>query len=78
MTVCEYHDINSMSKEENYLNCGKEQEVKIKSYITREKNNVVYVWLHAKAVQPLYEPFEDMLGHFVRRGESINYVNCHI
>ena len=25
-----------------------------------------------------YEPFEELLGNYEFRGESINYVNCHI
>ena len=26
----------------------------------------------------LYEPFEEILSHLTLRGESVNYVNCHI
>ena len=54
--------------------------IKLKKYIVKEVNKSIHIWLHSRDEfhdKALYEPFS--LEHALEyRGESINYVNCHI
>lgn len=67
-------------KENKFLKkCG-EGEISIKKYELREVNGIIMIWYHSDEKlrsKPQYEPFEYKpdLDH---RGESAQYVNCHI
>ncbi|CAF1385201.1 unnamed protein product [Rotaria sordida] len=61
------------------------QETKLKKYECREMNGSIFAWYHANEElrnKPLYELFdikdEINRNNMEVRGESINYVNCHI
>ncbi|CAF1020746.1 unnamed protein product [Adineta ricciae] len=88
-----YHNIekcpavfNSEEKTNQYLQKLTEQEeVKIKKYTVKEMNGSVFVWYHSDENlrdKPIFEPFDLMnelkANKMEVRGESINYVNCHI
>ncbi|CAF0981086.1 unnamed protein product [Rotaria sordida] len=89
----EYHDIENCTPVPNndnttniYLNkVSEKEEIRLKRYICREINGSILVWYHSDEKlreHPLYEPFdlsnELKMNKMQPRGESINYVNCHI
>ncbi|CAF0924090.1 unnamed protein product [Adineta steineri] len=62
-----------------------QQEITLKTYECREMNGSIFVWFHANEQlrhKPLYELFditdEIQKNNMEVRGESINYINCHI
>ncbi|CAF1666405.1 unnamed protein product, partial [Rotaria magnacalcarata] len=89
----EYHDIEkctAVPTNDNTMNfylkkVNEQEEIKIKRYICREVNGSILAWYHSDEKlreHPLYEPF-DMANELKTynmnaRGESINYVNCHV
>ncbi|CAF0772677.1 unnamed protein product [Adineta steineri] len=89
----EYHDIEKCTpkpdcsdKNNSYLQqIAEHKEVKIKKYTVREMNGSVFVWYHSDdklRESPTYELFdltnELKIYNMEGRGESINYVNCHV
>lgn len=81
--VVEYHyaDLDRMVQEDGcYLNKKREGDSKIKKYAVQEKNNSILIWFDSREEffdKYPYEPVQ--LEHNLDfRGESINYVNCHI
>jgi cholesterol 7-desaturase len=76
-----YHDLDRMIQEDNcYLKKVEEGDSKLKKYIVVEKNNSILIWFDSRDEffdKPQFEPI--VLEHKLDyRGESINYVNCHI
>ncbi|CAF0783309.1 unnamed protein product [Rotaria sordida] len=89
----EYHDIENCTPVPNNDNTtniylkkvSEKEEIRLKRYICREINGSILVWYHSDEKlreHPLYEPFdlsnELKMNKMQPRGESINYVNCHI
>ena len=77
----EYHELNKMEKVDgNYLKKCYEGNVKLKKYIIKECHNSILIWYDSRKEHQdnyLYEPFE--FDHDLEyRGESINFVNCHM
>jgi len=73
MDTCEIKNGSTLVKQ-----C--EEEIHTKKYIVRETEGYVLVWFHADEKlreKPYYEPFV-VNTHLEYRGESINFVNCHI
>lgn len=81
VTEFEYNDLDRMVKEDGcYLKKNREGDAKLKKYIVKEFNNSILIWYDSRDEffdKAQYEPIslEHMLDY---RGESINYVNCHI
>ncbi|UJR08527.1 hypothetical protein I4U23_012790 [Adineta vaga] len=74
------------SKSTEYLQkIAENQEIKLKKYECRELNGSIFAWYHADETlrhKPLFELFdikdEISRNNMEVRGESINYVNCHV
>jgi cholesterol 7-dehydrogenase len=81
VTQYEYHDTNLVKKLENtYLKKCYEGELKLKKYLVREYHGSIMVWYDSREQhqeKTLFEPFNLDSG-LEYRGESINYVNCHM
>ena len=77
----EYYDLKKQHQVNGeYLKKCYDGDIKLKKYIIREINNSIHIWYDSRDEyheKPLYEPFllETQLQY---RGESINYVKCHI
>ncbi|CAD8207621.1 unnamed protein product [Paramecium pentaurelia] len=78
-TYC-YNNIEKMNPNQKgeYLQKVEEGEIKIKTYLVKELRGIVYIWLHCLEAKPWYEPVSEQSDHLQLRGESVNYVNCHI
>ncbi|CAK65710.1 unnamed protein product (macronuclear) [Paramecium tetraurelia] len=78
-TYC-YNNIQNMdpNKKGEYLQKVEEGEIKIKTYLIKEIKGMVYIWLHCLEAKPWYDPMVEKCDHLQLRGESINYINCHI
>lgn len=77
----EYSDLDRMVAEDGcYLKKSSDGESKLKKYVVKESNNSILIWFDSRDDyfdQTQYEPID--LHHSLDfRGESINYVNCHI
>jgi cholesterol 7-dehydrogenase len=77
----EYNDLNKMNEADGaYLKKCYEGDVKLKKYHVRERHNSIMIWYDSRDEYQdkiLFEPFE--FDHDLEyRGESINYVNCHM
>lgn len=75
--------IGDAKAENNHLNKECSEQVKIRTWILREMNGYIYLWIHSMPEHkdtPLYEPFE--IGEFTRkleyRGFSMNKVDSHV
>jgi cholesterol 7-dehydrogenase len=68
------------SENKSYLKKCHEGSVQLKTYQVREINGSIFVWLDSRKKfedNPPYEPFEKKI-QLNYRGESINFVNCHV
>ena len=70
----------SIAKDGVYLQKYYEGNVKLKKYLVNEQHNSIMIWFHSEEeYQDKFEyeplPLKTKLDF---RGESINYVNCHI
>ncbi|KAL4499036.1 hypothetical protein ABPG72_016938 [Tetrahymena utriculariae] len=77
-----YHDIKKMTKgsDNRYIKtCESGSPSQIQKFHVRQRNNLIYVWFHAKNVDPYYEPFEiNEIPYLEDRGEVTDFVNCQI
>lgn len=85
----EYVDVERCTTAANKIEflekIAENQEVGIKKYETRELNGSIFAWFHAREEmqhKPMYELIditdEIERNNMETRGESINYVNCHV
>ncbi len=78
----EYYDLEKQVKiNGEYLKKCYDGNVQMKKYITKEINDSILIWFDSREEyhgNVLYEPFEVNQPEVSYRGESINYVNCHI
>jgi cholesterol 7-dehydrogenase len=77
----EYHDINKQTKiDGTYLHKCFDENAKLKKYIVKELNNSILIWFDSRPEFQEKYPFEPFVldSKLPFRGESINYVNCHI
>lgn len=73
------HDPQKNENGEYLKKCG-EGETFLKKYEVREINGFIMVWFHCKEEyrsKPLFEPLDYDLD-LQWRGESVQYVNCHV
>ena len=64
-----------------YLKKCYEGNTKLKRYLVREQNNSIMIWYDSRdkyQEKPYFEPFDFDDTPLEYRGESINFVNCHI
>jgi len=80
-----YHDIDTCEKKNgSVLKKECDGQIKIKKYTVREVQGQILVWYHGKEElreKSLYGPLDLNLKsdyNLQFRGESINFVNCHI
>ncbi len=77
----EYHELETMKKIDGaYLKKCYEGNVKLKKYHVIERHNSIMVWFDSRDDHQdsyPYQPFE-FDHNLPYRGESINYVNCHM
>jgi cholesterol 7-desaturase len=83
-TVCQYEYNNNVCAPEEingaYLKKSYEGDIKLKTYVVKEVNGSILIWFDSREKyqnNPHYEPFQ-FESDLQFRGESINYVNCHI
>jgi len=79
----EYNDIKKLTKKDGkYLTKCSEGHSKLKTYEVKEINGSIMVWIDSREENQHKYPFEplpiEIKSYQSYRGESINYVNCHI
>ena len=78
----EYNDLDTLKKcDGSYFKKIHEGETKLKKYIVKEINGSILIWFDCRDEHQdkyLFEPLEFEKGKLEYRGESINFVNCHI
>ena len=74
------HKNPSCNGKGEFMTQCKEEVAKLDTYETREKNGIIFIWLHSKKEllhKPLWEPL-DIEVSLIFRGKSVQYANCHI
>jgi len=78
----EYYDLEKQVKVNGeYLKKCHDGHVQLKKYIIKEINQSILIWIDSRDEyhdKVLYEPFLVDQPNVAYRGESINYVSCHI